>query len=123
MRKVYKFFFPKKTARIFLRPTFSNIIMTLTDLNNKIVICKTSGASGLLGSKRRKKAPRAIETIFQAILPYLKLHRIQNIQIVLKMRIKAHFYILLKELQYNGLNITSYIIRRKIAFTAFVVEN
>ena len=112
----YKFYFPKKTARLFLKPSFSNLIMTLTDLNNKVVICKTSGSAGLLGSKRRKKSPQAIETIVQAILPYLRLHKILNIQIVLKMRLKSHFYILLKELQYNGLNITSYIIRRKVAF-------
>lgn len=31
-------------ARIHLRRTFSNLFLTLTDLNHKVIICKTSGS-------------------------------------------------------------------------------
>lgn len=30
-------------GRIYLRRTFTNILLTLTDLDNKVIVCKTSG--------------------------------------------------------------------------------
>ena len=31
------------TGRIYLRRTFTNTILTLTDLDNNVIVCKTSG--------------------------------------------------------------------------------
>lgn len=103
-------------ACIHLSKTHSNVFLTLTDLRNKVVKCKTSGNSGITGSKRRKKVPLAIESIVQALLPTLTLYNILYIKIILKMRISSYYYTLLKELQYHGISIIGVVLRRKIAF-------
>ena len=33
----------QKVGRIYLRRSYTNIFLTLTDLDNKVIICKTSG--------------------------------------------------------------------------------
>lgn len=116
LKKKNNFVLPNYTGRIFLRATYSNVILTLTDLENKVIICRTSGSSGILGSKRKKCVPQVVEVIFKAILPYIRLYDLKNIEIVLKMRIKSYFYILLKELEHNSLSVCGYIIRRRVAF-------
>ena len=116
LKKKEIFNFHGSTGRIFLKSTFSNLIITFTDMDNKVIICKTSGSAGIIGNKRRKRMPQAIETIMTAVIPYIKLYQVTNIEIVLKMKIKNYFYALLKELQYHDIFITSYIVRRRIAF-------
>ena len=74
-KKIYKYKWEKlhfnfgdkdnKTAKIYLRKTWSNIFITLCDLKNKVIICKTSGNSKISESKRRKKIAMAIETIMK----------------------------------------------------------
>jgi len=32
-------------AKIYIKKTYTNIFITLTDMDNKVVICKTSGSS------------------------------------------------------------------------------
>lgn len=32
-----------KVARIYLKRTYTNIFITLTDLHSKVIVCKTSG--------------------------------------------------------------------------------
>lgn len=44
--KSNKFFFGSgnyKYGHLYLRKSFSNIFLTFTDSNNKVIICKTSG--------------------------------------------------------------------------------
>lgn len=66
----------KNTAFIHIRRTYSNIFVTLTDLNANVIVCKSSGSSGIIRSKRRKKAPQALENIVNALMPYLKLYEL-----------------------------------------------
>lgn len=104
------------TARIYLRRTFSNIFITLTDWHHRTIVCKTSGNSGVIGSKRRKKAPYAIENIIKELNVFFKLYKITEVYIILKMRINTFFYFLTKELAFYGINVKHFHVRRPIAF-------
>lgn len=105
-----------RTAKIYLRKSWSNIYLTLTDLSNKVIICKTSGNSKISESKRRKKIAMAIETIMKYLYnETILLFNIKNIEIVLKMRVRSHLYTLIKRLKYYKVNIISIISKRKMA--------
>jgi len=117
LKKEKNFFFglTNNTAKIYIRRTYTNVFVTLTDLNNKVVICKTSGSSDAIYNKRRKKIAQAVEKIALKLNQYLKLYEITNIHLVLKMRIKAHVYTLLSKLHTYGLFILTMTSRRLIA--------
>lgn len=118
-QKKHFFFGINKTynvARIFLKRSYTNIFVTLADLNNKVIICKTSGSSGITGSKRRKKAPQAVETILASLQPFLKLYKITKVELILKMRITQIFHLLVKELSYYSIEVLGFFFRRRIAF-------
>lgn len=116
-KKEKNFFFglTKNTAKIYIKRTYSNVFVTLTDLQNKVVVCKTSGSSDSITTKRRKKIAQAVEKIASKINQYLKLYNITKIHLVLKMRIKAHVYTLLSKLHTYGLFILTMTSRRLIA--------
>lgn len=124
-RKIYKYKINKKhfnfgknikykIAKIYLRKTWSNIFLTLTDIKNKVIICKTSGTSKVSDNKRRKKVSQAIEKIMIYIKYYLTLYKIKNISIILKMRVKSHLYVLIKRLKYYNINIINIISKKNI---------
>lgn len=96
-----------KTAKIFIKKTYSNIFITLTDLNNKVIICKTSGSSEKIYNKRKKKVAQAVEKIVFKIKHYLNLYNILYVHIIIKMKIKTHIYTLLTKLKLYGINIIS----------------
>ena len=105
-----------RTAKIYLKKTWSNIYLTLTDLKNKVIICKTSGNSKISDSKRRKKIAMAIETIMKYLYnETMVLFNIRNIIIILNMKVRSHLYTLIKRLRYYKINIISIISRKKIA--------
>lgn len=112
------FFFGKKkqigVIRILKRPT--NIFIIFEDLRNKTIICKTSGSSGIIGSKRKKKSPQAVEIIFQSLYPYIKIYNIKKVRIVLNSRLNACFYVLLRCLEFYGIEIVQCSVKRSIAF-------
>jgi len=125
-KKIYKYKWEKlhfkfgdkenRTAKIYLRKTWSNIFLTLTDLKNRVIICKTSGNCKVSNSKRRKKIAMAIEKIIKHLYDEsLLLFNIKNIEIILKMRVRSHLYTLIKRLKYYKINIISIISRKKIA--------
>jgi len=88
----------------------------LTDLKNKVIICKTSGNSKISDSKRRKKIAMAIETIMKYLYnETMVLFNIRNIIIILNMKVRSHLYTLIKRLRYYKINIISIISRKKIA--------
>lgn len=88
---------------LFFKKSFSNIFITLTDLNLKVIVCKTSTIAGIKGNKRRKVAPQAIEYIIASLLKY----RIKNVYICLNLKsnIKKFLYTLLRELSANNVNV------------------
>ena len=43
-----------KIAKLYIRRSYTNVFITLCDLNNKVIICKSSGSSDNIKNKRRK---------------------------------------------------------------------
>lgn len=117
LKKNKNFFFglKKNLAKIYIRKTYSNIFITLTDLRNKVVICKTSGSSDVFKNKRRKRIAQAVDKIIQNINNYIKFYNITHIHLILKMRVKSHVYALVKNLYHYGIIILSICSRRIVA--------
>ena len=109
LEKNEKFFFGKfknQVGLIYIKKSFSNIFLTLTDLNNKVIISCSSGSSDNYFNKREKMSPYALEKMFKRVLLYLKLYNIQVIKLYLKLKIGAHVYFLIKELNYYGFSVS-----------------
>jgi ribosomal protein S11 len=68
-------------ARLHLRKSYSNIFLTMTDLRNQVVICKSTGNSEIVGNKRKKKSPHSLENMVEFLKLFLKLYSIQTVQI------------------------------------------
>lgn len=94
----------------------SNIFMIFEDLNCKTIICHTSGSSGIIGLKRRKREPQAVENIFKMIYPYLKAYNIKFVMIILNTRLNGCYYTLLRELEFYGIIVRKCTIQRRVAF-------
>jgi ribosomal protein S11 len=104
----------KNVANIIVNRSFSNIFITITDLKQRVVICKSSGSSGVGHLKKSKKSPQAIENIVNALIPYFELYKIQNFNIILKVRFSSHVILLVKELHDRGYNIIQFMTRLKV---------
>jgi len=115
---IKKFYFNNKkiknTANIMVNRSFSNIFITITDLRKNVVICKSSGSSGVGNLKKSKKSPQAIENIVNALIPYIELYKIRNLNIILKVRFSSHVILLVKELHDRGYNIIQFMTRLKV---------
>lgn len=131
LKKIYKinknknFYFglENKIANIYIRKTYTNIFITLTDLNNKVIICQTSGSSDIYTNKRRKRIAQAVEKIMINIYHYIKLHKITHIHVILKMKIKSHVYTLLSKLHYYGIFVLSICSKRLVAHNGIKGRN
>src|ERR1700679_1912303 len=111
------FFFSKNLnygANIIVNRSFSNIFLSVTDLKNKVVICKSAGASGVGNLKKSKKSPQAIENIVNALVPFFELYKLKNFNIILKVKFSSHVIILVKELDNRGYNIVKFVNRCKV---------
>jgi len=97
--------------KLFLKHTFTNIMLSLTDNNNKLIICHTAGSSGISGTSRRKTAPQAIELIIKKIYPFFVQHKIKSLELVLTRKVSQAAHYLIRELGYFGIQII--IIRRR----------
>jgi len=98
-------------CKVFLKHTFTNIIVSLTDNNNKLISCHTSGSSGVIGTSRRKTAPQAIELIVKKLYPSFLKRKIKTIELVLTRKVSQAAHYLVRELSYYGIRIA--IIRRR----------
>jgi len=87
----------------------------LTDLKNKVIICKTSGSSQKIYNKRKKRIAQAVEKILYKMKKYFKLYNITFIHLILKMKIKAHIYTLLSKLNTYNIKIISIKSKKTIA--------
>lgn len=116
--KLYKLRSPKNFSflrtnycKVFLKHTFTNIKVSLTDNQNKLVACHTSGSSGVTGTSRRKTAPQAIELIVKKLYPSFIKRKIKAIELVLTRNVSQAAHYLVRELGYYGIRIA--IIRRR----------
>lgn len=116
IKKDKKFFFGKNIANIHIKRTYTNIFVTLTDLNNNVIVCVTSGsADNTITNRRRKKIALALEKIVLTLNYFFKLYEIKYINVILKMKVKAHVYTLLSKLIYFGLIVLSICSRKLLA--------
>jgi ribosomal protein S11 len=88
-------------AYLFLKRTFSNIFLTLTDINKRVIVCKTSGNSGVLGTKRKKRSVFALQNIVEAMKSYFELHKINKVKIISRLKVNRYYYTLKKELHFR----------------------
>jgi len=98
-------------CKVFLKHSFTNIKVSLTDNNNKLIRCHTSGSSGVAGTSRRKTAPQAIELIVKKLYPFFVKRKIKAIELVLTRKVSQAAHYLVRELAYYGIRIA--IIRRR----------
>lgn len=103
----YRFILGKsKSAKIYIRRTPSNFIVTLTDLFDRVIVCCTSGSSiKLQCTKKRRVSPYAMEDIVQNLAITLNRLGIKRIHIVLKIRTGIVVRFLFKEIMSQGFNI------------------
>jgi ribosomal protein S11 len=104
----------EKSAKIHIKKSFSNIFITLTDLNDKVIICYSSGSSMAIVSKKQKASPYAVEAIVKKLLLYLRLYNIKNLQIILKLKVSSHVFFLIKELNFYGFTISNIFEKKSI---------
>lgn len=93
------------TAKLYLRRSFSNIFLTLTDLTDSVIVCRTSGSSGIEGQKRKKKSALALEQIVKSLHIYFKLYNIENVKIITRMKLNRYYYCLKQELNFSALSL------------------
>lgn len=98
-------------CKIFLKHTYTNIMISLTDNHNKLIACYTSGSSGVTGTSRRKTAPQAVELIVKKLYPFFVKHKIKAIELILTRKVSQAAHYLVRELGYCGIFIA--IIRRR----------
>jgi small subunit ribosomal protein S11 len=69
-------------ARLFFRAEFNNSILTLTDLEGKVIAWASAGKSGFKGSK--KSTPFAAQKAVEEILEKLKTFETSSVHLVIK---------------------------------------
>lgn len=117
------FFLHKNIAKIYIKRSYTNIFITLCDLNNKVIICKSSGSSIETKNKRRKKIAQTVEKIILFLKKTFKLYNINSIILILKMKVKSHIYTLINKIKYYGINIISISSKRSIAHNGVKSRN
>jgi ribosomal protein S11 len=95
---------------LIIKKVNSNIFITLCDLQQNVIISKSSGTVRSLGSnKKRKISPQAIEGIMRSLKKYFILYNITALNLCLKLSKCAHLFVLLKELRLFSIQIISII--------------
>ena len=107
-------FFFNKVGNLVVNRSHSNIFITLLDKNNKVVICKSSGACDVGNSKKKKKSPQALENIVSKLINYFEMYNIKGLNIILKVKFSSHIVILVKELTDRGIKILKFINRQRV---------
>ena len=96
-----------------IKRSFSNLFLSLLDPFERVIITKTSGLVKEIGSTKKKKiSPHAGEFIVRAFAEYFTLYDITSVIIILKCRVSAHIFLILKELMVLGIKINGYMDRR-----------
>lgn len=97
--------------KINLKSTNTNIFISLTDSNNKVIKCYSSGSSGIKGTSRRKKAPQAVEAIVKKLYPHFLKHNVRTVELIVNRKVTQAMHYLVKELTYYGIRIA--LVRRQ----------
>lgn len=98
-----------RKAFIFLRGSPANIIVTLTDLNYKVIFSCSSGS--IEGTKKFRRSVYVLEPLFLKLLIPLRHHRVSFLDIMLRMRVGSHVFSFIKECSSHGFKVTRLIER------------
>lgn len=101
-----------KKASITLRRTPTTIIVTLTDLDSKVIFSCSTGS--MEGTKKFRRSPFVMEPLFAKVLVYLRHHDIAFLDVVLRLRVGAPVFAFIKECHTNGLQIHRIIARNRL---------
>src|SRR5574344_1732484 len=77
-----KFFKNIADGRLYVRSTFNNTIVSVTDANGKVLTWSSAGNCGFKGS--RKSTPYAATTAIEKALEEAKKHGVKKIEVYLK---------------------------------------
>jgi ribosomal protein S11 len=105
----------RRIGRIFFKKSSTNLFITLTDFDNKVIICRSAGCAIASKNKRRKISPQAVEDIMRSIKVFLKLYKINCMEIILRERITVFWHFIIKELVSYGISILNYKVKFKKA--------
>ena len=114
IKKEHFIFGPGRLAFLIFNKTHSNVFITLTDYNMKVIICKTSGMCGVGSTKKKKNSPQAVESIVKELSHFFKIYQIKILDIILRFRVTSHTLILVKELSALGIVIRCFLQRLRI---------
>ena len=95
----------KQPAGIYIRQRFSNVFVTLTDFNHKVIVCKTSCSCCIKCNKKRKTTPQTIEAIALSLTTYFKRYNINEIRLFLKSRINPLVFYLIRYLMFFNIKV------------------
>jgi len=92
-----------RKAFIFLRGGPSNIIVTITDLNYKVIYCCSSGS--IEGTKKFKRSVYVLGPLFLKLLAPLRRYRISFLDIMLRIKVGSHVFAFIKECSSHGFKV------------------
>lgn len=98
-----------------MRSSYSNIFVSLTDVNNKLIICCTSGSSGIRKTKRLKCAPQALGAILDKMSVYFFRYKIRFVEVIIRDSIAPPTEALLYELRRHKIVVVCLKERRGLA--------
>lgn len=101
-----------KKACVTLRRSPSTLIVTLTDLESKVIFSCSTGS--IEGTKKFRRSPFVMEPLFAKILVYLRHHDISFLDVILRLRVGAPVFAFIKECQTNGLEIHRIVARNRL---------
>lgn len=110
MRKKFVFCLRKGGERkmlLFLRKSFTNIFLTLTDLNKRVVYALSAGQCVEKNNRRGKVAPFVIEAMSVKILKVLAAFKVRSVTIIMRTSLRVHVKILISKLLMERYNISS----------------
>jgi len=117
-----RFFFghfsKRQKAHLILKKSHSNFFFTLTDIRNKVIICKT--AAMILGKgerRRRRKSPQIIELMLIKLDKYLLLYNIIELRLILRVRIRQYIDFLLLGFSRRKLIVSEIIYNRILPYS------
>jgi len=105
----------RNIAKIYMKTSYSNIFVSLTDMDDKLIVCCTSGSSGVRKNKRMKCAPQAVGAILDKLSVYFFRYRIRFVEVIIADNIGASTYALLYELRRHGVVVVCLKDRRVLA--------
>lgn len=108
--------FELSKGRIYFKKSRSNIFITLTDANDNVIIALSSGSVLADRAKKPKISTEAVESIMNVICSYIKNLNIPTIELILRTRINIYINFILKELEIENINVSSFIVKLKRAY-------